>query len=82
MKRNISLIIGSSIVIATAGYYGFLIYRSTAGLKSDQPVAAAPVLSLDEKSLTDLRNRSLNGNLPLVLDGSILGNSKLFQPKE
>lgn len=83
MNKNTNLIIGLLIVIALVGYYGYLIVsanQSTALGVATDPMATAQAndTALDEKTLLEIRTRTLNGNLPITLQESDLGATQLF----
>lgn len=64
MKQQVVFWGGVSICLALAGYFGFLIYSSlqSAGVSTTQ---LPTIVTLDEKTLLELRRKNLNGDLPL-----------------
>lgn len=55
---------GIGLCLALVGYYGYLVYRGLQPVGQTQ--APLPtIVSLDEKTLLELRSKSLNGSLPL-----------------
>lgn len=79
MKRQTDLIVGLIICLSLAGYYGYLIFTGIQAPATANQTGAPAALKLDEKSLLDIRSKSINPNLPLTVTPNDLGNSQLFQ---
>lgn len=78
MKQDYGLILGLILFVAVLGSYGYLVFDAT---KDAGPavVKVPQQVRLDESSLVDLRLRSINGELPIRVDQSQLGNSDPFR---
>lgn len=81
MKNNTGLISGLIICLALAGYYGYLIYQNTRVLETDQNFSKPSATKLDETTLTTIRSKTLNGNLPITVTSDDLGNPQPLSNK-
>lgn len=77
MKSNTGLITGTAIIVLVVAYYGYLIIGVTTG-GTAVPSQTTEVVTLDEAALTDIRNKSLNGNLPITIKAGDLDNPAPF----
>lgn len=78
MKGMAQIIGGIVICLLALGYYGFLFATSNVE-PTAAPVATSTALKMDKATIEDVRVKSLNGHIPIVLSQSDLDNAQPFK---
>lgn len=78
LTKNTGTTTFAIILIGLIGYYGYLIFDALKTNPAATNLPPEPSLALDEKALADIRNKNVNGNLPILLNQDELNNPAPF----
>ncbi len=77
-KNSVAFITGLAACLALLALFGYLIIPNLMAKKAPASPATRGLV-FNQQALLSVRSKVINGNLPITLQPSDLGNSQLFQ---